>query len=270
MFGSSKKISAKACSGILLLFMAAGGHGVSVCQSSPGIGGVERASGAVVPIVCLIRTHHDGRAIRYRSVGTGFFVGTSGTFVTAAHVLANFTDSTKGNVCRAAVAFSPATRKSAGREHWSGLPASAWESAPKNVQWFPFDSAACHKNHKFDVAVCKTIRDLTRESISHGVVAISTVRPTTGTNVFFVGYGRQALDSTAVSASIAGVPPSDGSYALEIDKSAWLGASGSPIFASDGTNVVGMIIKTGIGETSGRSFGVASDAIRTVLEEAGK
>lgn len=263
-----KRMCASAFPACLLFSLVTALPGASFCQSGPNLSAMKDVNGAVVPIVCLVRARNGRRVSRYRPVGTGFLVDTSGTFVTASHVLATFSDNTKGNGCRAAIAFSPSRQRAPSTEHWTALPASEWESASKDINWFQFDSAGCYKNNKLDLAVCKTIRDLTAEPIPHQAVSVSPARPAVGTRVFFIGFGREGLDTTSISAVVTGSSATENSFAIEIDKSAWPGASGSPIFAADGKSVLGLITRTGIGDTSGKTFGVACDAITAVLAEA--
>jgi Trypsin-like peptidase domain len=148
---------------------------------------------------------------------------------------------------------------------WSTLPAGEWELPPKKAKWFPFDPTNCHEDYGTDVAVCKTRQARTAEAVPHEAAAVSTVRPVKSTKVFFVGFGRSAMNASTVIATIASVSGADSKHAMVIDKSAWPGASGSPIFASDGKQIVGMITETGIGDTSGRSFGVTGEAILAIL-----
>lgn len=53
-----------------------------------------------------------------------------------------------------------------------------------------------------------------------------------------------------------------------IDKNAWPGASGSPIYLANGEDVIGMIERTGTGDAAGISFGVAGERLFNVLTSA--
>ena len=99
---------------------------------------------------------------------------------------------------------------------------------------------------------------------------VSRANPLRGTKIFFIGFGRQGIGGTTSVAAIADSLGADKGYAIAIDKPAWAGASGSPVFASasDGKEVVGMITRTGIGDASGQSFGTGAEAITIVLDEA--
>ncbi len=218
----------------------------------------------MVPIVCVVRARNDKRIVRYRTVGTGFLVDMTGTFVTALHVIDSFSGSTQKTTCQGAIAFSTGEAKARENGQWSALPKSEWERPPKDVKWVPVDFATCHRNIEFDVAVCKTMRDLTTETVSHGVASVSVERPPRGTSVFFIGFSLQATNSVVRTGNVMEFVATN----IYIDKSAWPGASGSPIFLAGGKQVVGMITKTGIENCAGSSFGVAGDKIAAILAEA--
>jgi trypsin-like peptidase len=252
---------------ICVLLVAAVSPSVSFGQSGVNLYATKEARKAVVPIVCLVRARNDKQIVRYRAVGTGFLVDMTGTFVTAAHVIGNFPDSTQKTACRGAIAFSSgeAGAKAREKQQWSTLSKSEWERPPKGMKWFPVDFATCHKNYQFDVAVCKTMRDLTVESVSHDVAIISPEPIATGTNVFFIGFSLRATDPIVTAATMTSFPDVDSGYSIQIDKSAWPGASGSPIFLPDGKQVVGMITKTGIENSAGLSFGIAGEKLADLL-----
>jgi len=250
--------------GVLVFFLAAITSTSSSDQSSIDANTVGEATRSVVPIVCLVRIGENGHVVRYRAVGTAFLVDNAGTFVTAAHVIGNF-DNGQRTDCHAAIAFPPSDPDMLRNGQWSALPPGEWELPPKKVKWFPFDPKNCHEDSGTDVAVCKTRQALAAEAVPHEAITVSTVRPVSGTKVFFVGFGQQAMNATTTAATIAGFSETDRKRAIVIDKSAWPGASGSPIFASDGKQIIGMITEAGIGDTSGRSFGVTGETILAVL-----
>ena len=247
-----------------LLFAEALAPCVSFGQSVADPHAVEEARKVVVPIVCVVRARNDKHIVRYRTVGTGFLVDMKGTFVTALHVIHSFSDSTQKTACQAGIAFSTGEAKARENGQWSALPKSEWESPPKDVKWFPVDFATCDRSIEFDVAVCKTMRDLTAEPVSHGVAIVSVEHPPTGTSVFFIGFSLQATNPVVRTGNVKKFAVTD----IYIDKPAWPGSSGSPIFLPDGKQVVGMITKTGIENSAGSSFGVAGDKIAAILAEA--
>lgn len=217
----------------------------------------------VVPILGLVRARGDGKIIRYRTVGTGFWADSADTFVTAAHVLPNFSDNADSTACHAAISLSMKGQETSKRNQWSNLPASEWQRLPRNAQWFSFNPAACHKNHQFDVAVCKTTEGVP----PHETAILSHTNPLPGTKVFFIGSGREGIENTTGVATITDSLGASKGYAIAVDRPAWTGASGSPVFASDEKEVVGMITRTGIGDASGQCIGTGAEAITIVLDE---
>jgi len=119
------------------------------------------------------------------------------------------------------------------------------------------------------VAVCRTISDLsTDKRIAFEVATISKDRPQDGTTIFFTGFPLQATDPITSIGTVAGFPAGDAFSTIIVDKNAWPGASGSPIYLSDDKTLVGMITRTGTGDAAGLSFGVAGERIMAILASA--
>jgi V8-like Glu-specific endopeptidase len=176
-----------------------------------------------------------------------------GTFITANHLIAVFATSPWKDVCMAAITF----------------PVGGWKRTPQDVRWYRFGLAKCQVNEGWDVAVCKTEDDMSKQTaVSYEVVRISAERPPDGTMVFFTGFPLQADDPITSIGSVAGFTASDGYNSIIIDKNAWPGASGSPIYLPNGQDIIGMIEKTGTGDAAGISFGVASERLVNILTSA--
>jgi hypothetical protein len=214
------------------------------------------AKNTVAPIVCLVRDAATGAQMtRFQIIGTAFMIDKKGTFVTASHVIGAVLTSPSKEVCLPAITF----------------PLGGWKRDPqKNVAWFSFNSGACQVNATFDVAVCRTADDMASKhtEISFDAATISTDRPPDGTSVFFTGFPLQATDPITSIGAVAGYSAGDSYSTVFIDKNAWPGASGSPIYLLDGKTVIGMITRTGTGDSAGLSFGIAGERIVTVLADA--
>jgi hypothetical protein len=104
--------------------------------------------------------------------------------------------------------------------------------------------------------------------ISFDVATVSTERPPDGTSVFFTGFPLQATDPITSIGAIAGYSAGDSYSTVFIDKNAWPGASGSPIYLLDGKTAIGMVTRTGTGDSAGLSFGIAGERIVAVLADA--
>jgi hypothetical protein len=217
---------------------------------------VALAKNTIAPIVCLVRDATTGTQMtRFQIVGTAFMIDKGGTFITASHVIAAMLTSPSKEVCLPAITF----------------PLGGWKRDPKqNVQWFSFNSGACQVNITFDVAVCRTTDEMNSKhpDISFAIAIISTERPPDGSSVLFAGFPLQATDPVTSIGAIAGYSVGDSYSTVLIDKNAWPGASGSPIYLLDGKTIIGMLTKTGTGDASGLSFGIVGEKIVSVLAEA--
>jgi S1-C subfamily serine protease len=221
-------------------------------QNSDIAKGIETAKKTVAPIVCLVNNSNGKGVTRFRILGTAFIVDASGIFVTANHVISDFLTSPWKDVCVSAVTF----------------PTAGWKRVDQDVQWLGFDTSKCQINTNFDVAVCKTVDDLSKKNVSYEVASISSDKPADGTTIFFTGFPLQATDPITSIGAIAGFSAQDGYNTILIDKNAWPGASGSPIYVPDGKKVIGMLLKTGAGDAAGLSFGVVGEKISAILPGA--
>jgi len=229
----------------------------SSAQKASLVDSIEEAKKTVAPVVCLVRDAATGtEQVRFRILGTAFMEDTKGTFITARHVIVDFVNSGPlKSSCMPALTF----------------PVGGWKrDASADVRWFKFDAGVCQVND-LDIAICRTVIDLSKDtSIHYAVPSISINKPLDGATIFFTGFPLQATDPITSIGSLAGFAAEGGYYTMMIDKNAWPGASGSPIFLEDGKTVVGMILRTGTGDASGLSFGVAAEKIKEVLANAEK
>jgi hypothetical protein len=225
-------------------------------QSGPSSSAIELAKSTVAPVVCMVRDVATGtQMIRFRIIGTAFMIEKRATFVTANHVISDILAAPLKDVCLPGITF----------------PVGGWKRDPQQtVQWFAFNAGDCKVNARFDVAVCMTAEDMVTKhpDIGFGLATISTQRPADGASIFFTGFPLQATDPITSIGAVAGYPADDGYATVIIDKNAWPGASGSPIFLSDGKTVIGMVTRTGTGEAGGLSFGIAGEKISAILTSA--
>jgi hypothetical protein len=237
--------------GVLFLLTPIVAFPQSVSVTNP----IELAKKTVTPVVCLVRDASTGlQLIRFRILGTGFMVDQTGTFITANHVITEMLNPPLKDACKSAISF----------------PVGGWKRDPHtDVKWFFFDPGTCQINNPSDVAVCRTAEDLSREQeISFDVATISKERAQDGTAIFFTGFPLQATDPITSMGSVAGYPVEESYSTVVIDKNAWPGASGSPIYLSDGKTLIGMITRTGSGDAAGLSFGIGGEKISAILANA--
>jgi S1-C subfamily serine protease len=226
----------------------------ALCAQSVDLKTMERAKKNIAPVICIGRDAETGtKVFKQRVFGTAFMVDDKGTFITANHVITSFNESPWNLACLPEITF----------------PVGGWKRETQEIRSYRFIVAKCQVNEHWDVAVCRTINDLSKENmITYEPVKISLERPADGTNVFFTGFPLQADDPITSIGSVAGYAASDGYNTILIDKNAWPGASGSPIFLASSGIVIGMLTRTGVGDAAGISFGVAGERLTNILSSA--
>jgi S1-C subfamily serine protease len=214
---------------------------------------IETAKRTIAPVVCLVRDAATGNGIvPFRTAGTAFMVGSSGTFVTAKHVIDELLATPWKQACRTAISF----------------PVGGWKRENQEMRWFDFAAPICQVNSNFDVAICRTTQDMAKQGgVSYAVADISTERPPDGTPVIFCGFPLQATDPITSLGTVSGFSSGDNYNTVVIDKPAWPGASGSPILKLDG-KIIGMLTSTGSGAAAGLSYGVVGARITSILADA--
>jgi hypothetical protein len=237
------------CALVVLSFFAAPACAQTISVPSA----IESARKTVAPVVCIVRDAATGQGhVRFQIIGTAFIVEPRGVFVTADHVFNEFLKAPYKDACMPAITF----------------PVGGWKRAEQDVRYFSFDVAVCRVNEASDIAICRTTNDLsTEKTINYEVATVSTVKPLDGTEIFFTGFPLQATDPISSVGSIAGYTADSGYNVVLIDKNAWPGASGSPIYLADGKTVVGMLTRTGTGDAAGLSFGIVGTRIAGVLAD---
>jgi len=226
----------------IFIFACAGNQNKSVTIET-----IELVKNFTVPIVCGAPAT-DGSFNITVTMGSSFFINKEGYFLTAGHVLDDWNkiDQSKG-------ACFPAVY----------IPKRGWETLT-NVQWIRFDN--CVRPNDADIAVCKTMANpFAIEEVKEKVriatfEALSTVKD--GSPVAFTGFPLGSLRPITSIGNIASYIKTD--KLIIIDKNAWPGASGSPVYLSNG-RVIGVLIKRGINDGSGLAYAVTSDSILEFL-----
>jgi len=204
-----------------------------------------------VPVLCGAPTPDNIFKIT-KMVGSGFFINSEGYFLTAGHVIDDWEkiDKSKGD-CFPAVYF----------------PVRGWDSGLTILtRWFPF--ADCVRPNDLDVAVCKTVDNpfIDPKTITRIKVATFDNSPSIadGTPVAFTGFPlnfQHPVTSIGHIASFIEI-----ANLLIIDKAAWPGGSGSPVYLANG-KVVGVLTKWGINEGIGLSYAIKAKSILEFLSK---
>lgn len=228
--------------------------GIAFGQDKPvPVETIERARYAAIPIICLV-AGSDGVPQLSGTMGSAFFINDDGYFLTAAHVLDGIDDRVKrGAACATAIY----------------LPVGKWRAEQPNqaLQWFVFD--ACIKNDRNDVAVCKPRENPFAHPIVRKEIRFMTFSALSahadGTPVAFTGFPLNLVRPVTSKGHIASYLPSE--QFVMVDKTAWPGASGSPLYLADGT-VIGIVLRIGKDEGSGLTYARSVELIADFLTKA--
>ena len=214
---------------------------------------IGRLKQSVAPIVCRGTSPSAAQATVTGIKGTGFFLAENGTFLTAAHVLRRLpSDAT----CQQPAIYLPTN-------NW------ATDQAEAPMRLFDFHVAACVSHEALDLGRCQTITDL-RTAASLGIVArpvtLEPVPQEDGTQVAFTGFPLQNVQPLTSRGSIAAYQAirQTPRAQMVIDKNAWPGAGGSPVYLRDG-RVVGMLLQRGTEAAAGNAYARPAASIQRFL-----
>ena len=252
----------RAISCSLVAFLACGCSArVPPTTKSPGppfVGAIQTIKHSIIPIVCgqaVPDSETKEEKIQVILVeGTGFFVTTDGTFVTADHVIEGALDPTRQIPCPR-IGFT--------------LPESGgWDiELPPSFRpdFYEFDAGACKRDKLLDVALCRSKRVIDRTHNIASVTFEDAIQPD-GTPVAFTAFQHQIPFSSIGNVS-GYATPRNGPQEIIIDKPGWPGASGSPFYLANGS-VIGMLQLSGTSRGSGQAMGRPSRFIRDFLRDA--
>ena len=233
-----------------------------LAQSSPAtlavdpfIVAIHNIKRSVTPVDCMTMRGAEAQ-ILYRK-GSAFFVSRDGKFLTAAHVIEEMLKSEPPCPTSAII-----------------LPVGDWhaETRDEPYAWFPFNPSACKIDNDSDLAVCRPSQDLSDTKLTARIAPVNFEWsvPPDGAQVAFTGFPLNARDPLTVRAAVAAfripwqkekpIPE------LALDRAAWPGSSGSPVYLSDGT-VIAILIANGKDYATGVTLARPSAQIRQFLSE---
>lgn len=238
-----------AIAGCLLLLSV-----IRVTAQTSAASSVESAKRYVVPILCVVRDAKTGnQLITFRTLGSGFIIERDGVFITAQHVIKELRAEPFKSVCKAAI----------------GIPLGGWKWENQTIRRFIFNPGECQINMGVDIAVCRTFDDPTKfKDLVFDSATLARIKPAVAEPIGFSGFPLNAIDPLTSIGIVAGFEFSSNYNMLTVDKGAWPGASGSPIYRLDNGEVVGMVLQTGTGPGSGLTYGILGEQIRRILSDA--
>jgi hypothetical protein len=223
--------------------------GPNECREPSFVQTVAEMKHSIAPVVCLTLNLNGTLSVTIIE-GTAFFISKDGTFVTPRHVIVGLAQCPKP-----AIYFQ--------NTKWAG-------TNNLDVHWFSFLPNQCAVDDSLDLAKCTTQDHLSNpENAAYRptpVIIDASVKED-GTPVAFTGFPLEDVVPLTSRGIVGGyLIDSVGAFSrLVVDKSAWPGASGSPIYTANG-QVVGIVIATGTGAAAGITIGRSSVAISTFLK----
>jgi hypothetical protein len=233
----------------LSLCTADNGQNASTNFGDRFIGTVETMKHAVAPLACVFVNGMESKLLARR--GTAFFLSTAGEFMTAAHVLLDMQKNDPP--CPVTAVILPHN--------------NIWDPNALNepVEWFAFKIGSCVIERDLDVAKCPLTDDPFNQTVGLNFKIVPAKFdwsiPPDGTQVAFTGFPMNVRDPMTFRANVAAYRPvwRDKRVVAELllDREAWPGSSGSPVFLSNG-RIIGILI------ASRTEVGTAMTAVRCV------
>jgi S1-C subfamily serine protease len=221
------------------------------------ISATARIKRSVIPVVCA-HFSQPGNNITLDSIeGTAFFVRSDGMFATANHVITGLTNPARRSPCQISAIY---------------VPLVGWQPRVVNqrAHYSFFTAAFCTVDANIDVAVCGPIPDVVQSnSAPPDPVSFESALQDDGTPTAFTGFplgSPSPVTSRGFTAAYRDAQDERGPRELIIDKTAWPGASGSPIYIEDG-RVIGIVLARGTGEGAGIAIGRPASFIERLLAE---
>lgn len=206
---------------------------------------IETVKSGVIPFVCLEVRNEKPAKIKLIA-GSGFFINANGDFVTARHVITELKAYSEKELCEWAVF----------------LPDAGWAKRLPKFDVSHFLVKECTFNQQSDVGVCK-LRENPFSDAKFGkqigfLRFVRTQFLKDGVPVAFTGFPLQNRRPVTSLGHLASLSLTDD--VVLIDKSAWPGASGGPVYTADG-GVLGVLILRGTNDGAGLAYALPSETV---------
>ena len=244
-----------------LSLSTAGQNAPVVSAMDPFIGIVETMKHSVAPLACVAVSGTESKFLARR--GTAFFISTAGEFMTAAHVLLDMRKNDPPCPVKAVI-----------------LPRNKiWDPSALDepMVWFSFKISSCVIEQELDVAKCPLTDDPFNQNVGLDFeivpVKFDWSIPPDGTQVAFTGFPMNIRDPVTFRANVAAYRPVWRNEKvvgeLLLDRGAWPGSSGSPLFLSNGS-IIGILIAARTEEGTAMTAVLCVSALRALLGDSEK
>jgi Trypsin-like peptidase domain len=217
---------------------------------------IQQIERSIVPIICGY-TDEQHRFQIVGIAGTGFFVDLLGRFLTAGHVLDDLPSFNVRHGCLSAIY----------------IPDHGWRGFDGSINFQYFDFVNCVRDQVADLAVCEPIENpFTSKRIRRNNIAsvVFDMRQwPEGTASAFTGFPFESVSPITSKGNLGGylgIPERPADFDYIMDKAAWPGASGSPLYLRSG-EVIGILLRAGINLGSGLTFGRSATVITDFLRQ---
>jgi S1-C subfamily serine protease len=232
-------------------------------QEGVSVETIEDAKRVIVPVICGFLDDNKQFQISFVA-GTGFFVDFYGRFVTDAHVLDNWEEAMKTrHACYPAIYIPD--------QGWD------WKEFHSSFSFQVFEFLPCEKDVRVDLAICQPKENpfrskrILRSNIA--VALFDTEMWPEGTAVAFSGFPLESKNPITSKGFVGGFT-TIGSKIAEgitgfdyfVDKAAWPGASGSPVYLANG-KVIAIMRSAGENANSGISWARSATTIVDFLSK---
>jgi hypothetical protein len=214
---------------------------------------------SIAPVVC-VQTHPTGDWDLRSIEGTAFFVAADGSFITPNHVLDGLTLPNRQIPCPSPAIYVPE------RGDWRV------DVASFRIHYALFLTQTCKRDAQLDIAFCTPFPGGMilpgGAPLKVSPVEFDNDPPRDGSPIAFSGFPLSSPVPISAMGSVASYQGnSQGIYTMVIDRAAWPGASGSPIYLPNG-HVIGIILARGTGDGTGLAYGRIARFVSTFLPEA--
>lgn len=201
---------------------------------------IQTVKRSIAAVACL-RKESD-RNVSIASIeGTGFFISRDGVFLTAGHIAHGLYlgSPPRQKACEIPAIYVPKKRWGKAKE----------TNVEIELRWFKIDR--CVYDDNLNLAKCKLVQnpftspDVTKKPL---IADLDTSLPEEGTSIAFTGFPLNTFQPVTARAEIGSyrVPPNEAAPSeVVVDHSSGPGASGAPIYLSNG-KVVGIVLKRGL------------------------